>query len=264
MAASPIVTLTDEQVVMVNSKVDEMLAYVRAKGHKQRFTPVAGETERSVNLQGHAAEFAFSLWSGLPWSALFVPGPRFVKVPDVGEFEVRHSRRTDASLPLHDYDDDRPFVLVTGEIPTFTMRGWAWPHDVRRKEFWRDKSARIVFPAYFVPQYALRPMDTLGVPTEPVDVVPPDGGVSPAEAVAASICLLARFRHGDAGRAYDGIGHKPSCRFCDIPEATLVEQYGIERVMASQLKAFRALPPRARAAAVTEAQEAPWYDQLEG
>jgi hypothetical protein len=88
--------------------------------------------------------------------------------------------------------------------------------------------------------------------------------ISAAEAIAASICWLARFRHGAAGPAYDGIGHKPSCRFCAMPEDTLVEHYAIERVQASQLKAFRALPPAARAKAISEAQEEPWYEQLEG
>lgn len=155
------ITLTNEEIIDVTAKVEEMLAYVRAKGHRQRFTPVHGETERSVNLEGSAAELAFALWSGLPWSPLYVASERFVKVPDVGEFEVRHSRRANACLVLHDYDEDRPFVLVTGEIPTFTMRGWTWPHEARRPEFWRPRSERIVFPAFFVPQWALRPMAAL-------------------------------------------------------------------------------------------------------
>jgi hypothetical protein len=93
---------------------------------------------------------------------------------------------------------------------------------------------------------------------------------TPAEAVAAALCWLARFRHGALGSAYEGVmeaggyWHKANCRFCDLAPDVLIAAYNITRVDADALKAFNALPRPARAARIREAQEVPWYESLEG
>lgn len=88
-------------------------------------------------------------------------------------------------------------------------------------------------------------------------------GISAAEAIAASICWLARFRYEGAGTIYEGIGHKPSCRFCAKPSDELLTTYGLSQVRADQFSAWRALPRSVRQSKIGEAQEPPWYERLE-
>jgi hypothetical protein len=93
-------------------------------------------------------------------------------------------------------------------------------------------------------------------------------GVSAAEAIAASLCWLARFRWGELGATYSGVlegttyWHKANCRFCTKPTEDLITTYGLDRVEATQLKAFKELSRSTRAARIREAQEVPWYEQL--
>lgn len=99
-----------------------------------------------------------------------------------------------------------------------------------------------------------------------------DGGVTAAEAVAASLCWLARFKNGeDLGRLAGGpvatqldYWHKPGCRFCDKPVGELLTTYGVGQVSPEAMKAWSSLSRPARAARIREAQEVPWYERLDG
>lgn len=103
-----------------------------------------------LNIEGAAAEYAAAKALNVCWS--FAPGPGYDG--DIGHgFEVRSTPREDGRLILHESDpDDRPFLLVTGQIPTFTIRGWIMAGDAKKDYFWRDD---VPEPAYFVPQSAL-------------------------------------------------------------------------------------------------------------
>lgn len=82
----------------------------------------------------------------------------FHRVPDApGSVEVRSTRRGDGCLILRDNDaPERWYVLVTGEPPTLTIRGYIRGADARTPRFQRNPHGHR--PAYFVPQAALRPV----------------------------------------------------------------------------------------------------------
>lgn len=101
--------------------------------------------------------------------------------------------------------------------------------------------------------------------------------VSPAEAIAASLCWLSRFKlnsiRAEPGGAriaskVENYWHDRTCRYCDTPAPELMAR--INRANAAldieederSLRAFKQLPPKARAARVREAQEVPWYDEI--
>lgn len=155
--------LSAEEIAQIDAAVRAMLAYVRELGREQMFTPVSGEDRWSVNRNGHAAEYAWCTYRGVEWSPLFVPGQTFTKVADAADGgEVRQTKWPNGSLVLHRpgigkrLDNPKArFDLVTGEIPSFTWRGWLAAADGQREEFWRPKSERIPFAAYFVPQSEL-------------------------------------------------------------------------------------------------------------
>lgn len=85
--------------------------------------------------------------------------------------------------------------------------------------------------------------------------------VSIAESVAASVCWLARFRHGEIAAVANGVSywHKRACRFCETPMDELIALADLSRIPAEELKAWERLPAKARAARVYEAQEDPWW-----
>lgn len=113
----------------------------------------AGGDYWTIDVEAAGAELALAKALGVHWTGLDGPDK---DVGDVAGAQVRHSRRPDASLILHerDADGDR-FVLVTGALPEMTVRGWLHGRDGKRPEFWRTNVPR---PAYFVPASELRPM----------------------------------------------------------------------------------------------------------
>lgn len=100
-----------------------------------------------------------------------------------------------------------------------------------------------------------------------------DERCSPAESIAASLCWLARFQHGDLAKSVGGdIGaainkgvgywHRAGCRFCAKPMEELLTKYGTGNIAPGAMGEFMALERKARAARIREAQEVPWYEQL--
>jgi hypothetical protein len=104
-----------------------------------------------VDIEGAAAEMAFAKLANTYWHSI---ARRPEELPgDVGTMQVRCTQREDGCLILHpEDDDDACFYLLTGQIPTFTVRGWIFGADGKRQEFWRTDTGR---PAYFVPQSVL-------------------------------------------------------------------------------------------------------------
>ncbi len=122
--------------------------------------PVYGDTkihaEWGVDIEGAAAEMAVAKAYNLFWTPV-VQRPE--ELPgDVGRgmhaLQVRSTPREHGRLILHERDkDDAIFVLVTGRIPAFTIRGWIQGKDGKCDRFLHPGDGR---PAFFVPQEHLR------------------------------------------------------------------------------------------------------------
>ena len=79
---------------------------------------------------------AFAKWSQRYW-----PGSvdTYKRDGDVGEFEVRWSSKPTAPLRVYPNDHaDRPYVLVTGDYPTYQIMGWIWGHEAKVDRWWRE------------------------------------------------------------------------------------------------------------------------------
>jgi hypothetical protein len=115
----------------------------------------------AVHCIGAMGEMAFAKARGL-W---FGFGLGLFKCPDVGNVHVR--TRTKNTYDLHirpDDPQDAVFVLVTVDWPgkaDFTVHGWILAKDARRPEWLQTYGNRP--PAWFVPQSALKPLETLNV-----------------------------------------------------------------------------------------------------
>ena len=124
-----------------------------------------GETNKVQNkdfgwhtdIEGALAELAFAKAFNLHWNG----SVNTFKVPDVGTIQIRHTQYPDGRLVVHDYDDDNTVhVLVTGTHPNYSIHGWLTGGQAKQQCFWDDPTGK--FPAYFVPQAHLMPIDQIG------------------------------------------------------------------------------------------------------
>lgn len=111
----------------------------------------------AIDIEGACAELAVARLLKRYWHAL-VSDPNGLP-GDAGEYQIRSTTHGNGQLVVYEHDDDAAtFVLVTGKVPAFTVRGWLRATDAKRSAWWRE-DAKV--PAYFVPQSELRPIEEL-------------------------------------------------------------------------------------------------------
>lgn len=110
-----------------------------------------------LHVQGALGEMVVAKWLGVYWDAAV----NTFKRPDLGaRVQVRCRSRHDYELIVRRDDADQQlFVLVTGQPPTFFVRGFMLGVDAKRDEWLKDHGRRE--KAFFVPHAALRSPDDL-------------------------------------------------------------------------------------------------------
>jgi hypothetical protein len=96
--------------------------------------------------------------------AFFVPGVGdYHRRPDCArDIEIRATHRQDGSLIVRDNDHpDRRYVLALVDGLTVRLAGWLHGKEARRLEWHTNPNA--YRPAWFVPQSALKPMNTFQI-----------------------------------------------------------------------------------------------------
>ena len=112
------------------------------------------------HIQGACGEKAAAKDLGVYWSGNLGD----LKADDVGPFQVRTASGHGYHLLLHKKDqDEKKYILVTGTAPRFRLVGWCYGKEGKLKKYWWDKS-KTKRPAYFVPQTALHPIESLREP----------------------------------------------------------------------------------------------------
>jgi hypothetical protein len=127
-------------------------------------TPTYGCPNETMSYQAHIigclGEAAVAKWLNIPYDSK--PG-RFKNVPDVGDFEVRSSPRSDADLLLRKGDkfNDTIYILATTHNePRIYLVGWAYGKDCQKASYLkRLDPARP--ECFVVPQRDLHPMQSL-------------------------------------------------------------------------------------------------------
>jgi len=112
-----------------------------------------------VHVEGAGGEMSLSRFTGVPWAA----NVGDTTSGDVGPIQVRSRPRHDLGLPINvvsknkDKDGD-PFVLATGALPEFALRGWTTGAAGRRDGDIRDDGFG---PYHCLAPSRLRAMDEL-------------------------------------------------------------------------------------------------------
>lgn len=111
------------------------------------------------NIEGYCAEIAVSKALGLYYSA--GDGKGF-KGADVSEkIQVRWASEENYRLIIRPADHtDYFYVLVTGIAPTYTIRGFIHGSDAK-KDYYYDNPGNGRPDAWWIPQFALDPIDEL-------------------------------------------------------------------------------------------------------
>jgi hypothetical protein len=118
------------------------------------------------DIEGAGGEFAVAKYLGLPWSSTV----GIYDAPDVGHYHVRtdlsRHRRTMVIRPGDFTKRNRPMcdddicIGVLSYFPEFIIMGWKRVGDCK-EERWLDAPDQRRPKAWFVPESALEPMDTL-------------------------------------------------------------------------------------------------------
>lgn len=112
--------------------------------------------EWQAHIEGACGEVAVAKALGKYWGGSINTFKDGGDIASTG-WEVR--TRSDHKHDLIVRDDDpneRIFILVTGQSPSFRIHGWILARDAKREEWLKNYGG--FGPAYFVPKEHLRPM----------------------------------------------------------------------------------------------------------
>lgn len=110
-----------------------------------------------IHIEGALGECALAKALNRYWEG----GVNTFKAGDVGALQVRTRSNPEYDLLIRPDDPDRDiFVLVTGEMPCYTIHGWIRGWEAKRPEFLKPYGNRPA--AYFVPKEELKPLAVLG------------------------------------------------------------------------------------------------------
>lgn len=122
------------------------------KGSKPRFKANTVVEDLVINVDASGAEMVVAKLLDKFWMA----GVNRWAEHDVStqlNVEVRHSTCANGHLVVYQKDiPERPYVLVTGTMPTYTVRGWKWGYEAKLAK-WQNH--RYEDKPFWVPQSEL-------------------------------------------------------------------------------------------------------------
>lgn len=158
-----IATFDQEAIDVAAAKANERRTSARDKNRKQAYF-IEGTKWDSLDteVQSMMSEYAVARYFGLDdWEPIMHRPDRDDGDVVVGKIpiEVKSTERAHGCLPLkEDESRNRPYVLTIVKKNTVRIVGWEMAQNCKKKEWWR---ADVRYPAYFVPQSALRPISLL-------------------------------------------------------------------------------------------------------
>lgn len=148
-------TLTLEEYVRARRVGLRRMSISSARGDNHAKTYQRSNEQRAIDETiGACAELLVCRLLGLDWNEGV---DTFHEEADAGHgIEVRGTRLAHGSLIYRPHEPlYRNYVLVTGEVPYFTVRGYIWGPEACRDEWRRDPHGH-GRPSWFVPQAALK------------------------------------------------------------------------------------------------------------
>jgi len=131
------------------------------RGDRNRMAKLNLTANVGASIVGAYGERAFFKFLGRPWEHLVDT----FKAPDVPgtRYQVRTATKDTGDLVVRENDkDDEVFVLVVPNpsLPEFRIVGWMEGAEAKVPENWKQPNPSLP-PAWFVPQAALHPIESL-------------------------------------------------------------------------------------------------------
>ena len=132
----------------------------RAENHGQ---PLRGAAGIDLSIEGKCSELALCRIVRFPW----IPRVDVFKAPDcAGNIQVRSTKINHGCLIFrpNGNNPDNPnemYCLMVGIRPTYRCAGWIWGYQVPQLGKWKSPNNRE--GAWFVPQWQLRPIETIQI-----------------------------------------------------------------------------------------------------
>lgn len=147
-------TLTVEEYVRARAVGKRRMTVSSARGDNHAKTYSRTGAQRVVDETiGACAELLVCRLLGLQWNEGV---DTFHEEGDAGTIEVRGTALAHGSLIYRPHEPlYRNYVLVTGTVPYFTVRGYIWGPEACRDEWRRDPHGHGK-PSWFVPQCELK------------------------------------------------------------------------------------------------------------
>lgn len=151
------VTLTGSEILHVCHAALLHRAAAIKHGHGPRYGfEINGREPWSNEIHSLGAEYVVARYFGTFWRGGIVAADMAI-AGDVVGYQVRSTQYDHGGLLLHREDpDDCRFVLVTGQMPSYVIRGQLIARDGKLDRYW---NARLPTPAFLVPQSDLDPVD---------------------------------------------------------------------------------------------------------
>jgi hypothetical protein len=132
----------------------------QSRAEKAGFTDrhgIAPEDAEWSHILGAAGEMAVAKALDVYWLPTM---ESFKAAGDLGEYEIRTRSRDNYDLIIRPDDPSRVFILVTGSMPRFWVRGWIDAEDAKAMpDCWKAYGGRPA--AWFVPADRLWPIQFL-------------------------------------------------------------------------------------------------------
>lgn len=129
---------------------------LRGRNNGPRF----GAKALEVHLLGAAGEMAVASYLGMKEHLYQEKEARRGSCDLPGGIDVKTRSKTCRDLIVQKHENpSKKFVLVTIENQQTLLHGWCYGHEAMNEQYWSDPARGR--PAYFVPQSALRSMETL-------------------------------------------------------------------------------------------------------
>ena len=110
------------------------------------------------DIEGACGERAVAKYLEVPWN----PDINAFKNPDVSGYQVRTTTWHSGKLLLRPGDpSEHIYILVTGEFPTYVIRGWLTGAQAKQERFLSDGGNPQRPPCYLVKQCYLNPTTDL-------------------------------------------------------------------------------------------------------
>jgi hypothetical protein len=124
------------------------------KGSKPRFAEQRAGQLHDNHIRAAMAECAVAKFLGVYWGGHV---DTYTKLPDVAEYEIRYSTRSDLKVKNN---DEGIVISVTGDPPDFIIAGWMHAEDAKQERYTNDFGNGGP-AAYFVPHGSLNSIKDL-------------------------------------------------------------------------------------------------------